>query len=147
MTVDEREFDLVSEIVSKLRMGGPNAAEITDKAADTINRLRTALAASEAKLLNVRQILAGTDVGSLPNDYPIERLALETWNTLQERTLEGLALIGRAEAAEAKLEKAGEALKPFAVNAGMIQEGVDLIVSPKFMDDLRRAATTLKDIA
>lgn len=45
----------------------------------------------------VRAILAGTAIGSLPNDYPLSKLALETWNKLQERTLEGLALIGRIE--------------------------------------------------
>ena len=101
----------------------------------TVLSLLDALAASEATLLNVRQILAGTNVGSLPNDYPIERLALETWNTLQERTLEGLALIGRAEAAEAKLEKAREALERIDRRGGLGYDVHNLI------------AITLKDIA
>lgn len=60
---------------------------------------------AQATLERVRQILAGTDVGSLPNDYPVERLALDVWNTLQERTLEGLMLIGKLEAAEKRLSE------------------------------------------
>jgi len=60
-----------------------------------------------------RAILAGTAVGSLPNDYPLSKLALETWNTLQDRTLEGLALIGRIEELVEALRDAMTCIKVF----------------------------------
>lgn len=117
------------------------------EAAAEINRLRTALADVEAKLEQVRQILAGTSVGSLPNDYPVERLALETWNTLQERTLEGLAMIGKVEAAEADLVKAREALTKAAdhiegVTGSNERPGSD---SAEIVDEVRATLKSLTD--
>lgn len=58
-----------------------------------------------AEIKEAREILAGTAVGSLPNDYPLSRLAIETWNTLQLRTTEGLALIGKIEGLTARVEE------------------------------------------
>lgn len=54
---------------------------------------------------DIRAILASTDVGSLPDDYPTVRMAEDRMRTLNERTLEGLALIGKFEAAAARIER------------------------------------------
>jgi hypothetical protein len=79
-------------------------ASLLHDAADTITALR-------AEVEKAREILAETAVGSLPHDYPLERLATETWNTLQARTLEGLALIGKVETLTARVEELEGALK------------------------------------
>ena len=50
------------------------------------------------ELEKIRAILAGTDIMSLPNDYPTWKMAEDRMRTLNERTLEGLALIGQLEA-------------------------------------------------
>ncbi len=130
MTDDEREFDLVSEIVTKLRMGGPNAAEITGEAADTINRLRTALTASEAE----NAVLAAGACICVRGD--------EHGNAYCE-------MQQRLAASEAKVQKAREALKPFALISieGVAKSDGRYVSITTQADYFHRAATTLKDIA
>lgn len=65
---------------------------------DETARLDERLAHCEAEIEQARTILAGTAIGSLPDDYPLSKLVTEMWNVLQDRTTEGLSLIGRIEA-------------------------------------------------
>lgn len=57
----------------------------------------------ETRLEHVRKILASTDIVSLPNDYPTYQIANDRMQRIKDLTLEGLGVIGRAEAAEAAL--------------------------------------------
>ena len=59
---------------------------------------------AETRLDHIRAILASTDIVSLPNDYPTFQIAADRMERIKELTLEGLAIIARAEAAETKLE-------------------------------------------
>lgn len=72
----------------------------------------------QSELATIRATLASTDVVSLPNDYPTTKMAEDRIRTLNERTLGGLAIIGRAETAEARLAEAMKVLEPFAEAAG-----------------------------
>jgi hypothetical protein len=96
----------MSDIVERLRRAHPQSDDgaLRHEAAAEITRLAT-------EMQEAREILAGTAVGSLPNDYPLSRLAIETWNTLQQRTTEGLALIGKIEALTARVKELEAALK------------------------------------
>lgn len=69
-----------------------------DRRDEIINSDKQVIAELHAEIEQTRTILAGTDIGSLPNDYPLSKMALEMWNVLQDRTMEGLTLIGRIEA-------------------------------------------------
>lgn len=62
------------------------------------------------ELAQVREILAWTDLSSLPNDYPTAMMAADRMNRIQQLTLDGLAQIGRWEQAEAEIERLREAL-------------------------------------
>lgn len=70
-----------------------------EEAANEIERLTAALAA-------VKEALSDVDYASLPNDFPEAKIAQIRMQTLQERTLEGLALIGKVEALTAALASA-----------------------------------------
>ena len=94
-----------------------------------------------AEIEQAREILAGTAVGALPKDYPLERLAIETWNTLQERTIEGLALVGKVEALTAELHIAKE--WSARVLAGQ-QEDADTIT--RLTAEVERLRAVLREI-
>lgn len=65
--------------------------------------------AAEQALADVRSALSAVDYASLPDDYPVVGIAHIRMQTLQERTLGGLAEIGRREAAEQALAEEREA--------------------------------------
>ena len=67
---------------------------------------------AEAELTRTRDVLASTGVGSLPHDYPTSKMAEDRMRTLNERTLEGLALIGKIEALEAALAQSAAPVQP-----------------------------------
>lgn len=66
--------------------------------ADQITRLR-------AEVESIRDILASIEVASLPDDFPTSRMAEVRMRTLNERTRQGLALIGEVEALRAEVER------------------------------------------
>lgn len=75
-----------------------------------------------AELDEARVILASTDIGSLPNDYPLSRMAQDRMERIRDLTLQGLAEIGRVEAAVSALASMREALMAIAeVRRGGLQ--------------------------
>jgi len=94
----------MTDIVKELRQGSLNNDDYRWKAADRIAKL-------EAAMEEVRDILADVATVSLPNDYPTSRMAEDRMRTLKERTLEGLALIGKNEQVAAEVERLRAALE------------------------------------
>ncbi len=73
---------------------------------DDFRALRQRCEKAERELDEVRTILASTDIVSLPNDYPLSRMAHDRMERIKDLTLHGLAEIGRVEKAEAALAEA-----------------------------------------
>ena len=67
----------------------------------------------------VRDVLASTDILSLPHDYPIERMAADRMRTLNERTLEGLALFGENEELRAALKDFVNVMNLLSMRVGL----------------------------
>lgn len=74
-----------------------------EQAADT-------LLSQQREIESVRIILASTDIGSLPHDYPTAKMALDRMAHIKELTLDGLAWIGRYEAQQREIERLRERL-------------------------------------
>ncbi|MGV6874526.1 hypothetical protein ACUSIJ_17790 [Pseudochelatococcus sp. B33] len=64
--------------------------------------------AAEQELTKIREVLRDIDYASLPDDYPVSKIARVRMTTLNERTKQGLAEIGRYEAAEQALAEERE---------------------------------------
>ena len=71
-----------------------------------IEQLQSELAALLTKLEEVRGILAGPDAGSLPNDYPLDRMATDRMEERNKFMWQVRDTCTRAEEAERKLAEA-----------------------------------------
>lgn len=119
------------------------------KQADFHHEAAARITALEAERTKVREVLASIDILSLPNDYPTEKMAEVRMETLNQRTLEGLALVGKVEILEAENKRLREALTPFAKEAARYDppdgDGIYTAWDSAFkIDDLRRAAAALE---
>lgn len=72
------------------------------------------IASQAAELAEAREILAGTDAGSLPNDMPLARIAEIRMDERHKYLWQVRDTCTRAEAAEAALKAAREALEHLA---------------------------------
>ena len=77
-------------------------------AEDVIKRQDATIKAQAAELAEAREILAGTDAGSLPNDMPLARIAEIRMDERHKYLWQVRDTCTRAEAAEAALKAARE---------------------------------------
>lgn len=90
--------------------------------------------AAEQELTKIREVLRDIDYASLPDDYPVSKIARVRMTTLNERTKQGLAEIGRYEAAEQALAEEREACAKVAdekaANSVFLSETASEDISP-----------------
>ena len=101
-----RDATLDPETGEDLDPGCFASAPVEDvrEAADEITRLK-------AEVASIRDILAATDLVSLPNDYPTAQMAIDRMERIKELTLDGLTQIGLRERSETEIERLREALR------------------------------------
>ncbi|MGV6875866.1 hypothetical protein ACUSIJ_24675 [Pseudochelatococcus sp. B33] len=89
---------------------------------------------AEKELAKIREVLRDIDYASLPDDYPVSEIAQARMTTLNERTKQGLAEIGRYEAAEQALAEEREACAKVAdekaANSVFLSETASEDISP-----------------
>jgi len=99
------------------------------------------IAALRTKLEEVRGILAGPDAGSLPNDYPLERMAADRMEERNKFMWQVRDTCTRAEEAERKLAEAARWSNEWAAEVARVKaEFSELVVShTDLLHQLQRA--------
>lgn len=77
----------------------------------------SSLAKTDADIAEARRWLAGTDIGSLPNDWTLAEVAEARWEDICKLRDQVRDTCRRAEAAEARIAELEKALTPFAKEA------------------------------
>ena len=78
---------------------------------EDVHEAAAEIARLKAEVASIRDILAATDLVSLPNDYPTAQMAIDRMERIKELTLDGLTQIGLRERSETEIERLREALR------------------------------------